>query len=648
MTPGSDASQLNFSWYSLASDSSIPKLKIGKGRKMEGTVEYTAVQSDATLDEKNGVAYKTNKVTAVGLEENTTYYYSYQINGAWSALQQYKTHSTQNFSFIFVGDPQIGSSNSQKGEDTPEFYDAQSASVANDAFNWNVTLNSAMEKTNYSASFVLSAGDQIQTTKKKAPGKAAWVSEIEYAGYLSPNILRALPVATTVGNHDADNPNYTFHFNTPNNSEKGSNGIVGGDYWFTYGNVLFMVLNTQDTNVAEHKLFMEEAVNANKSCKWRIAVLHQDIYGSAEHSNEPEITNLRYTLVPYFEENNVDVVLTGHDHAYSRSYLLKGGIQTVEYADDDFDGMLKKDIDADKDDSVFVSNGNIKSDTPDNAEQQYLQYLNAVMDDNAVVSGDEDIVENPEGILYMTANSSSGSKYYDLVARKQSYIASRWQEDVPTYSVIDMTEDSFTINTYRTDTDEKIDTTFTIKKTNMPGTSEEVPPNAKKVDIKKVKITGAKDVVYTGKVIKQKITIKDPSGTILKEGRDYKISYKNNKNTGIASIAITGIGNYEGSRIVTFQIQPPKVSWKKLSTAGSEKIRVRFAAVKGSVTGYQITYAQNSSFKSAQNVTTKKTDYVLKKLKIGKSYFVKIRAYKQVGKQKIYGKYSAKKEIKVK
>ena len=43
--------------------------------------------------------------------------------------------------------------------------------------------------------------------------------------------------------------------------------------------------------------------------------LHQDIYGSAEHSNEPEITNLRYTLVPYFEANDVDVVLTGHDHA---------------------------------------------------------------------------------------------------------------------------------------------------------------------------------------------------------------------------------------------------------------------------------------------------------------------------------------------
>ena len=86
-----------------------------------------------------------------------------------------------------------------------------------------------------------------------------------------------------------------------------------------------MMLNTQDTNVAEHKQFIEEAVKANPECKWRIVTLHQDIYGSAEHSNEPEITNLRYQLTPYFEENDIDVVLTGHDHAYSRSKMLLGG-----------------------------------------------------------------------------------------------------------------------------------------------------------------------------------------------------------------------------------------------------------------------------------------------------------------------------------
>ena len=71
----------------------------------------------------------------------------------------------------------------------------------------------------------------------------------------------------------------------------------------------------------------------------------------------------------------------------------------------------------------------------------YLNYLNAVMDKDAVEDTEKgETVVNPDGILYMTANSSSGSKYYDLVPRMQSYIANRWQEDVPTYSVIDVTD----------------------------------------------------------------------------------------------------------------------------------------------------------------------------------------------------------------
>lgn len=47
--------------------------------------------------------------------------------------------------------------------------------------------------------------------------------------------VTALPVATTVGNHDADNANYQYHFNVPNLSNLGDNGTVGGDYYFTYG-----------------------------------------------------------------------------------------------------------------------------------------------------------------------------------------------------------------------------------------------------------------------------------------------------------------------------------------------------------------------------------------------------------------------------
>ena len=88
------------------------------------------------------------------------------------------------------------------------------------------------------------------------------------------------------------------------------------------------------------------------------------------------------------------------------------------------------------------------------------------MDENAVLelTDNQDVAIDSEGIMYLTAGSSSGSKYYDLVPRQQSYIANRWQQDVPTYSVIDVTETTLTLNTYRTDTDEKIDSQFMLVK----------------------------------------------------------------------------------------------------------------------------------------------------------------------------------------
>lgn len=313
--------------------------------------------------------------------------------------------------------------------------------------------------------FIVSAGDQIQTTKKKAPGKSSTTSEIEYAGYLSPDTLASLPVATTVGNHDADNANYQYHFNVPNLSNLGDNKKVGGDYYFTYGDVLFMMLNTQDTNSAEHIQFIKETVAENADCKWKVVTLHQDIYGSAEHSNEPEIVNLRYALTPTFEKYGVDAVLTGHDHAYSRSKFLSGNQteKTVTYTGDEFDEMLDKDIDYTGEGTLTVAPGNIKADTTDESEKTYLSYLTSVMDADRITETGEYVVD-PKGILYLTASSSSGSKYYDLVSRQQSYIASRWQEDVPTYSLIDVTETTMTINTYRTDNDSAIDNTVTIVK----------------------------------------------------------------------------------------------------------------------------------------------------------------------------------------
>ena len=595
LSPGSDNSSVNFAWYTKKA-SGIQKLKIAENKRLTNAKVYEAKQTKAVTD-KDKTEYVSNKVTATDLKANTTYYYSYQKDRQWTAPEKYTTDNGSKFSFIFVGDPQIGSSNELKGAATEEFYNAQSAAVANDAFNWNTTLNQAMEKTGNKASFVLSSGDQIQSTKKKSPNKAAWGSEIEYSGYLSPEVLKNLPVATTVGNHDADNANYTYHFNTANASELGSNGKVGGDYWFKHDNALFIMLNIQDTNVEEHRQFIEQTVAANKDCKWRIVTLHQDIYGSAEHSNEPEITNLRYQLAPIFEDNKVDVVLTGHDHAYSRTQILKGGHKTTEYTDDEFDPMLDEDMDAGENpDTVYTAKENIKADTTDPSQKAYLNYLNQVMDKDAIqqVTKKGTTVFNPTGILYMTAGSSSGSKYYDLVPRQQSYIANRWQQDVPTYSVIDITDTTFTINTYRTDTEEKIDETFSIAKVNESDNKNQTDNT--QTDNKKQPTTAKKNT------------------------------------TKPAEKAVA----------------PKKAVVKRVKSLGKKKIKITVKKSSKQVSGYEVILSTKKNFKNAKKITTKKNVITVKKLKAGKKYFVKVRAFKKVGNKKIYGNYSTVKKVIVK
>ncbi|MEE0727818.1 MAG: metallophosphoesterase, partial [Clostridium saudiense] len=386
---------------------------------------------------------------------------------------EFKTQSTNKFGFILVGDPQIGSSagNIATGETTEQ---GQDNATRNDTFNWNNTINKALSLMP-NASFILSAGDQIQSRNKKANQTEALEytgNEVEYAGYLSADALSSLPVATSLGNHDAVSGNYSYHFNNPNASSLGAMSSLGsginGDYYYRYGNTLFIMLNTNNTNTAEHEALMKEAIAVNEDATWRVVTLHQDIYGSAEHSNEPAIAELRYKLVPIFEENNVDIVLTGHDHAYARTQILKGGklSEGLSLMDEDkFDEIAEEEYK-----SGILSN-----------DEEYLSYLSTIEDKDAVVnvlSVRGNNISNPDGILYITAGSSTGSKYYNNLARQQAYIANRWQEYAPTFSTINIDDVSLSISTYRTDTMEKIDETVTLVKSVKYGNLVEIIEDA--------------------------------------------------------------------------------------------------------------------------------------------------------------------------
>lgn len=96
-----------------------------------------------------------------------------------------------------------------------------------------------------------------------------------------------------------------------------------------------------------------------------------------------------------------------------------------------------------------------------------------------------------------------------------------------------------------------------------------------------------------------------------------------------------------------------KVTVKKQTAkvkAGKKKLTVTWKKDKN-VSGYQIKIATKKNFKGAKTYTVKsyKTyKKVIKKLKANKKYFVKVCAYKTVGKSKVYGAYSAVRSCKVK
>ena len=83
-------------------------------------------------------------------------------------------------------------------------------------------------------------------------------------------------------------------------------------------------------------------------------------------------------------------------------------------------------------------------------------------------------------------------------------------------------------------------------------------------DIKELKFISPTDVYYTGANVNKKVDIKH-DGVNLIEGQDYKLTYKNNKNVGTAKIIIDGIGNYKGTKELTFKIKSVSINDVKIS-----------------------------------------------------------------------------------
>ena len=459
LTPGKNETELNFAWYSKVEDGKVTTPVVHFGTDKNSLKEYKGTYADVDLVLTDFVQYRYNHVTVTGLQENTVYYYTVERTGVQSSPEVYRTHSFSSVKMLYVGDPQIGASKGQpqNGSKLVAASGADNSAARNDSFGWNRTLDIAF-KQNPDLSFIISAGDQVNKTGKP--------KEEEYAGYLNPNVLKNLPVATTIGNHDSLNPDYAYHFNNPNNTSYGKTQ-AGGDYYYSYGEGLFIVLNTNNYNVAEHEKAIAEAVASDPDASWRFVTIHQDIYGTGLDHSDTDGMILRTQLTPVFDKYDIDVVLQGHDHTYSRSKLL--------YGDGKTHGAYEFQLNADKTDYDWENAYNKQTGEkiplyPETGDASGTALHDAFQTDNkcyTIESTSGNTVVDPKGTLYMSANSASGSKFYELIGNQQEYIANRSQNWLPSYSVISLSADTFGIDTYQiteAGTAEKIDDTFTIKK----------------------------------------------------------------------------------------------------------------------------------------------------------------------------------------
>lgn len=385
LNPGSNESQMNFTWYANVPEAGT-LLIVKADHLANGTMPADAKTVTAFASQANKSGFYSNQCTVTGLEAGTQYAYQLVNGDTSSEIHTFTTAKSGAFKFLFAGDPQLGAS----------------GNLNSDNSGWAQTLKAAVEKVP-DAAFLLSAGDQVNTAD----------NEVQYSAYLEQSQLYDLPVATVVGNHDSASNSYDQHFNVPNESDKGKTA-ASADYWFRYGNTLFLVLNVNNRSTAEHKAFMEDAIAQNTDAAWKVVAMHHSVYSVANHATENDILQRRNELVPVFKALDIDVVLQGHDHVYVRSYMMDGLTPVTDAAEYD--------------------------------------------------TAEKNSVTDTDDILYITANSASGSKYYTIQNQEFPYAAVKSQERTPTYSKVSVSDGQFQITTYRTNDGSVLDE-FTINRT---------------------------------------------------------------------------------------------------------------------------------------------------------------------------------------
>ena len=284
MNVGADETERNVTWYS--NYNTTGEVQYAKSNGTSFPMSYSRVPARVTAANEDG-SY-VYKATMVNLEPNTTYVYRLVTGSSYSKVKTFKVNEFgDEFSFIYVADSQTGSVS----------YKNKWISVL-DSLNANFPT----------ASLLVSGGDQI----------ASPTAENDYSYFITDH-LASIAVSTTNGPAHDNAILFRDHYNLPNQSSNYGVTTTTSDYHYTYNNVLFVHFNVESKSNEEHIEYLERAILNNPDTVWTVVVMHFSLFsgGSENHSA------MGNALVGRMNELGVDIVLSGHDHYYVRSELMK-------------------------------------------------------------------------------------------------------------------------------------------------------------------------------------------------------------------------------------------------------------------------------------------------------------------------------------
>lgn len=136
------------------------------------------------------------------------------------------------------------------------------------------------------------------------------------------NIVKNVPVFPSLGNHDYETDRaapYLANFFLPQNAYNPDH--KGRCYSFDYGNAHFIALDTElDDELglanADQRAWLERDLANSANAVWKFIYFHRPPYSSGCHGSSLDV---RQVLAPLAQKYNVDVVFSGHDHAYERT-----------------------------------------------------------------------------------------------------------------------------------------------------------------------------------------------------------------------------------------------------------------------------------------------------------------------------------------